>query len=559
MIAKHKNSIILLVLAVVAAIASLAFTYYRLYYGVDFTDEAFYTGIPYEFALGMRPFIDEMNFLTFPSLLLFPFVKLFHLVTGGTEGIILYNRHLFLGFFLLVAVVLFFILKRVISVHSAILSSAIVIAFIPLNIPALGYNTLSCGFLTLGLFITYHALSHRERPLYFALSGLLIGLSVVSYPTLVIPFVLYVLLLFLYLVRLSKLRAWFLFIAGSFIAASPVLIMMAVAGVDHVLYFIENLGYVGKQGGGIEKIADHISLWFTSYHYKWGTILVLAAAALLFKKYNAVSLAALMLLPVFSYPFHSEEPVAFRSLIWVTNYSMLLPFFYFIHRRDETVRKMVVLIFLPSFFAGVTYLWSSSNGYIAAGLGFFPAFIAMTVLLLHSVEKTKVKQLFKHVAIFSAPVFIMASLIWLQQQSVYRDQPIHQLTQKVEDGPYKGLYTSEEKMTFMKTLSKDLDTFSKKGETIFYYNHFPAGYLFSDRKPAGNTIWIFYYSINREIHSDYLAENGLPDTVIRMKYLVDAGLTPMRYYKSDDLNNLVKKEYDVVHENAYYEIFKRKP
>lgn len=84
--------------AFLAVITTLAFTYRRLFYGVDFTDEAFYSGIPYEFVLGIRPFIDELNFLTFPSLILYPFIKVFYMLNNGTEGLILYNRFLFLLF-----------------------------------------------------------------------------------------------------------------------------------------------------------------------------------------------------------------------------------------------------------------------------------------------------------------------------------------------------------------------------------------------------------------------------------------------------------------------------
>ena len=44
-------SFVFLLLVIIAA-------YWRLYYSVEFTDEAFYVAIPYRFVLGDRPFID---------------------------------------------------------------------------------------------------------------------------------------------------------------------------------------------------------------------------------------------------------------------------------------------------------------------------------------------------------------------------------------------------------------------------------------------------------------------------------------------------------------------
>ncbi|KZE64098.1 hypothetical protein AWM68_13410 [Fictibacillus phosphorivorans] len=544
--------------AFLAVITTLALTYRRLFYGVDFTDEAFYSGIPYEFVLGIRPFIDELNFLTFPSLILYPFIKVFYMLNNGTEGLILYNRHLFLLFFIMVSCIVFFVLRRVIFVQAAILVSATCLAFIPLNIPALGYNTLSTGMLTIGFFLSYYAIYHNRKPLYFLLSGFALGLAVVSYPTLIIPFIVYILILLGFLIKKSSISTWFLFIAGSTLAAIPILIMMWMAGIDNVIYFIENLGYVGKQGGGTEKIWDHIGLWYSNLPNKWILLVVLLIIALTAKKKNMLYLLSLVLLPVLSFPFQSKEPLFVHSQIWVTNYSMLMLVLFIIHMKDKTIRRMFTLIFLPSLLAGITYLWSSSNGYLASGLGLFPAFLALSGLIIYLIQQSESHKSVKTVLSFSVPLFIIINLLLLQQQSVYRDQDINTLTNKVESGPYKGLFTSKTKSEFMETLRKDMNLYAKGSKTIFFYNHFPAGYLFSDIKPAGNTIWIFYYSKNRYIHADYLEKNGEPDTVIRMKVLVDANLTPLRYYKKDELNNLIKEKYRIVHTNQYYDLLQKK-
>src|SRR5690348_2654767 len=71
------------------AVIVVAITYARIYFGADFTDQAYYVAIPYRFVLGARPFIDE----TTPSqqmagLLAFPFIWAYHTLFGVTAIIL---------------------------------------------------------------------------------------------------------------------------------------------------------------------------------------------------------------------------------------------------------------------------------------------------------------------------------------------------------------------------------------------------------------------------------------------------------------------------------------
>ncbi|MEW6685760.1 MAG: hypothetical protein AB1393_06085 [Candidatus Edwardsbacteria bacterium] len=99
--------------SIIISLVVMLVTYRRLYYGVDFTDEAFYVAMPYHFVLGGRPFIDEVNVLQTASFLTFPFIKLYYVLVGSTEGIILFTRHLYLIFMFLVALAVFITIKDI--------------------------------------------------------------------------------------------------------------------------------------------------------------------------------------------------------------------------------------------------------------------------------------------------------------------------------------------------------------------------------------------------------------------------------------------------------------
>jgi len=59
-------------------------TWYRLFIGVDHTDESLYIATPYRLWLGDRPLIDEYSVVQFSGILLEPFVAAYIKFTGGT-------------------------------------------------------------------------------------------------------------------------------------------------------------------------------------------------------------------------------------------------------------------------------------------------------------------------------------------------------------------------------------------------------------------------------------------------------------------------------------------
>jgi hypothetical protein len=77
----------------------------RLFIGANHTDEAAYIAMPYRLWLGDRPLIDEYWVSQFPAILLEPFVATYIRLTGSTEGIILFFRHIYLVFSIATALV----------------------------------------------------------------------------------------------------------------------------------------------------------------------------------------------------------------------------------------------------------------------------------------------------------------------------------------------------------------------------------------------------------------------------------------------------------------------
>ena len=66
--------------ALVSAAAAIVFTWQRLFVGLDLQDESFYIVVPWRWALGDTPFVNEQNLAQVGGLLEYPFIKLLSLI-----------------------------------------------------------------------------------------------------------------------------------------------------------------------------------------------------------------------------------------------------------------------------------------------------------------------------------------------------------------------------------------------------------------------------------------------------------------------------------------------
>ena len=147
--------------------------------------------VPWRWALGDRPFVDEQNLTQSAGLLAYPFVKLFALVRGGdVAGLVLYERHLYLALAVIVAACVFLLARRSLSASLAALVAAPFVTVVLFETPQLTANTLGALLLVAGAALGAVAvLGGRRR--YALAAGIAFGLACVAYPTVVLmmPFV----------------------------------------------------------------------------------------------------------------------------------------------------------------------------------------------------------------------------------------------------------------------------------------------------------------------------------------------------------------------------------
>jgi hypothetical protein len=497
-------------------------TYWRLFYGVDFTDESYYVAVSYRLVHGARPFVDETAVAQqLAAILVYPLVWVYN-AAAGTTGIVLFVRHLQFLFSLAVSLAVVLALRPVLEIRRATLVGLAAVAFVPFDIHSVSYDTLGCGLFTAGCLLGFRSLREPEWRGVRVSAGLCHGLAVFVYPTLIgAAVVCYVLRL-----ALAGGRARRETLAYDLPALALPLVGMAAlfasAGLHQVLTDFR------RSRTSSVRHADPHKLVLLATH-EWHTLrlwfLVLAALALLaigWRRSRLLTSAVLLVLPLLVLPPDLDSYTA--SLEYVAHYGWLaLPLLLVVRHRPGAT-ELFLVCWLPALLAGVTTGYTSSNGAVNVGIGFFPATIVTSVFLIWALEE-------RWIAVAPA-LTVIALLLFFEAAPVYRDGPLSTLDAPIEHGPYAGLATTHDKRAFLVQLQAELaDVATSCG--ILFIDDFPAGYLLSRARPDTNSAWTVGAAHDALLR--YYRAHRFPDVAVVMKQVpYTPGSGRSEHYRAGD-------------------------
>lgn len=495
---------------VIAAVVGL--TYWRLYYGIDFTDESFYVVLPYRLVLGARPFVDETSVTQqSAALLVYPLVRAYHAIAGAT-GIVLFVRHLQFLLSLLVATTVAVSLRRVLDGSRAALVAVAAVAFVPFDIHSLSYNTLASGLFTAGCLLGFNA-TKEPRGLTFAAAAACGGLAAFAYPPLA-GAVAVVCVTWIALARGRRGYATSWALVALVLPVGGLAALFGSAGVHRVVADYRNSSRYLGQGGGLDKIAAAASHQWTTFRLWYLVLIALALLALTWRRRRAAAAVLLLLLPLLAWPPRAGFYTA--SLEYVAHYGWLaLPLYPAVSRRPGA-GALLVAVWLPALVAGSTTAYSSANGGVNFGIGFFPATIVTTVFLTWALEETGLPRW-----VSTAPALCVLGMLLFTSIPVYRDGTVNTLRARIHGGAYAGLLTSVRKRAFLTLLRRDLAGLGPRCRILFF-NDFPAGYLLTDARPDTNGAWTATVA-PADVASyqgallRYYRRRGFPDVVVLMR------------------------------------------
>lgn len=158
--------------------------------GIESVDEAFYFTIPHRFLQGDRPFLDEWHLSQLSGFLQYIPFKLYYMITGSTEGIILYFRYLFIatqfGLY-------WYVYKKFRNYGLwAVLTASVFLVFEPFGYYTLSYYTM--GIASAAVVCCVLFMNEHNTPFSYIFAGIVFACGVLAQPYTVIMYLIFMIL-----------------------------------------------------------------------------------------------------------------------------------------------------------------------------------------------------------------------------------------------------------------------------------------------------------------------------------------------------------------------------
>jgi hypothetical protein len=559
-------------LLLILGLINITSGFIRLHYGVDFLDEAWYVSTIHQFSLGRVPFISEYSVQQFPFIVVLPFYRLFTILNFLQLGSVMIVRYIY---FILVSLTSFTLyrtfIKLVPKIVGFILSTILFVdVFV---IPSISYNTMGRFLLVMGVALIaqnyFTGENHKISRFRSILAGFILTLCFLSYITLIIPIIVGSIIAIGYLYMQKKNIISLLIVITSSIITTTLFFIIFV--IDKTSIHIINFKMV--------NIFNLYTLDFSSKYYRLLSIgklfLVPLVVLVIFKiiciifKRKLATLFLIVIVIILLVPFSYKISLQGQFSIFASILSFFgligYPLFY-----KDIAKEFAILYFLimvPVALAGITTGLTSANGYTNILVGISPGTI-LSLLFIYLMLKDLDHGLQYFIVSISISVLIYIVILF---NTVYSEPSFESLKFKVENGPYKGLYTTLEKTDFLEQIGKDLNeqkVISK--QTLLCYYNFPAGYLFTNLKSDLYSTWITNWWMSKDsivkmlelYNSKTNNQEEIPDVVVRYLYNNDAyrgvtvgessmiGFDPLvEYFK------IYKENYYVFRKTSEYVIY----
>ncbi len=546
------------------AVISFFILLIRCRYGFANLDESFYLTVPYRLCQGDALFADEWHLSQMAGILLFPIMKVYLAIAQGTEGISLAFRYIYTVLHAAAAV---FLYVRIRPFHKpgAAAAALTFLVYAPFSIPALSYNSMGSDLLVLAAVLLLT--SQKHLPVQYILSGVCFAGSVLCCPYLAAVWAIYAVAALVSLIRkrkpaegeMSESMRFVWFTAGCGILAVIVLIFVfsrtswAVISAALPQIFNDpehtNFSFWSK----LKQYFRAYGMYDTVFTCIWWLQAVLAASVACDKTRRdhralyvmlALMIAATDLILILvrkPYLNHLMMPLNLTALIC----RMCFP-------EEKFVKQTFRWVWIP----GMLYTFCLHMGSNQQYYGIFSAgaaplagsMIIIAVCVTALLQQYRTRGIRWSFLVTAAAVALLqfGSELYLRWHDVFWDGAISAQTEKIENGPSKGLTVTPSSMTsynsvcstaaYMKLLAPD-------AQSILFLSDKTYSYLIcEDMENSAYSAWLATIDsrcVNRLKAYYELRPEKTPDVI-----LVDAAyteltdsLTDIAFYRIEPLPN----------------------
>lgn len=450
------------------------FLFWKSQYGYVNADEAFYLTVPYRLFQKDALFLDEWNTAQMSGFLTYPFVFAFIKLTGGTTGIYLFVRYIYVIFKMLITLYVYYVFRKL-SYWGAVFSALVFMIFAGCGLQVLSYNSWAAGGLLVCLLLLWDCKKCME--VKCVLAGVALSVAVLGIPTLAVLYFLYGISV-LYCQRqkekkFRKIHVMLTWKAFLLVTAGIAIMMIAFFGfvfsrisLGQMIETIPNLlldpGHRGKKIWKV--IPGYLARIALGNNHNWYIFSIYSGIAVMFlwvfisnkrgidkrrEKYAVVLFLVMILLMTYNLTDGYINHTVFTL-------NVVSPFFLFLS-RDKRVLLAFSLFYVPAMiFTFLEYI-VSNTGFSGISMTSCVAGTGSCLMIIMVYEELKGnecsnekhRKLFSEFGLrFAVSAFLIlfsATLMYQRYNYIFWEGPMAEQTQRLTEGPQAGLLVSEEK------------------------------------------------------------------------------------------------------------------
>lgn len=518
---KTLNNYLPYILIFISAIALL----FRATLSFCWSDESFYFSTSNRFLMGDSIFVDEWFPTQLVSIILLPFHYVYKAIAGSNDGVILYFRILYVLLSAASAWVIYRIIRKKRGEFTGIAAALFYMYYTHLNIATMNYYMLSYTFFLISMLLIYDYISSDRKVSRLVWAGGIFALAVLSLPTLAVVYflIVFMLLAAMLIFKEHKALIWNILrwtFAG--IAIPAALVLVYVFFTSGIMGIIDNLEYVLSDEEHVQSLGYPFRNFFQSVYnvfdkravYAAVLLFILSAVSSLEKVseklgrvipqllIKGVCLVADMAL----FMWFLSRAIGHTGYIATVVLLFAMPLFGSL-RHEKRDYLLFGLLFVGGLCFSMVYSYSSMCDLYVLSIGHNVAAIGAICIIrdfindLKNIEKHELKQRLTsfYTLICYAVIFVvLVQTMTLRFVNVYRDAPVNELNVRIDKGPAKGLYTTDEHYEAYSGIYAMLKETEIKGEYIFISKLLPWGYLAVDMPCGALTTWRTKLSSERQ-------------------------------------------------------------
>lgn len=432
----------------------------------------------------------------------YPLYAIYRMCVGSVEGVILFFRIMHVIISAIVAVIWYFSFRKK-TFFGAILSAIVYFSFSRSSINGISYYKVSVTCAVVIIILLKYIVEHNlEKKISYRLVEILLGITI-SYELLSMPYMLLgfvIMAVYLFFSEKMKISLIYKDVFWVMLGALGIGILFCHFAISwQVMSVLNNLTNIlaepGHNRGFIGTIYDGL---YTFYAYGkirpivFGAV-ILAVELLNRKKNKGKHDIGFVLLILFLFidlvlsfgrdGMRAEEGFEYIDIAFIVGPFLLLRI-----KRENFFEKITILTGIMLAFS---YFIGSNTGISATTNGMIV--VVMGSILFFSNRSCVCSSNYIHYKIAILGIITVITMVCVGKHInyVYRDESIEYLTTHINDGIFKGLYTTEEQYKQIFEISETINELNdlKTDKKLLISSNLPWGYILYNGKCGSPSVW----------------------------------------------------------------------